>query len=287
MTKLATLLVSIALIFGVGLSTQAADAKSVLEGAPNFRDVGGYKTKDGRTVKSGIVYRSGEFPRLTDEDVNKLEGLGVKTVVNFLEQSEIDFRGRDRIPEGTKEVHLPIAGEVAGEIVDDLIAAREDGDFSKIPVSINPDVHRLLVNEGREPYAKFLQEVIAANGEPLAYHCSHGVHRTGTATAILLSVLGVPWDTIRADYLLSNDYRAAENKKRIDQLDDLASRNPDVTDRKANLANIEAFYILRGDYIDASHEEIIKRYGSVDAYVREGLGLTREDIKQLRMVLLE
>ena len=172
-----TLIGSFALFFGVSLSTQAADTKSMLEGAPNFRDIGGYKTKDGRTVKSGIIYRSGEFPRLTDEDVKKLDKLGVKTVVNFLEQSEIDFRGRDRVPEGTKEVHLPIAGEVAGEIVDDLIAARKDGDFSKIPVSINPDVHRLLVNEGKEAYAKFLQEVIATNGDPLAYHCSHGVHR--------------------------------------------------------------------------------------------------------------
>jgi len=287
MKKLAAILCSFALIICVGLSTQAADTKSVLEGAPNFRDIGGYKTKEGRTVKTGIIYRSGEFPRLTDEDVTKLDELGIKTVVNFLEQSEIDFRGRDRLPEGTKEVHLPISGEVAGEIVDDLIAARKDGDFSKIPVSINPDVHRLLVNEGKEPYAKFLREVIAANGEPLAYHCSHGVHRTGTATAILLSILGVPWDTIRDDYLLSNDYRAAENKKRIAQLDDLAGQNPDVTDRKANLANIEAFYILQGDYIDASYDEIIKEYGSVDAYVREGLGLTPEDIKQLRMVLLE
>jgi protein-tyrosine phosphatase len=287
MTKLATMLIMIALVFGVSLSTQAADAKSVLEGAPNFRDIGGYRTEDGRTVKPGIVYRSGEFPRLTDEDVKKLDELGVKTVVNFLEQSEIDSRGRDRVPEGTKEVHLPIAGEVAGEIVDDLITARKDGDFSKIPVSINPEVHRLLVNEGREPYAKFLREVIAANGEPLAYHCSHGVHRTGTATAILLSILGVPWGIIRADYLLSNDYRAAENKKRISQLDALASQNPDVTDRKANLANIEAFYILQGDYIDASYDQITKQYGSVDAYVREGLGLTTEEIKQLRMVLLE
>ena len=287
MKKLAAILCSYALIFSVSLSTQAADTKSVLEGAPNFRDIGGYKTKDGRTVKSGIVYRSGEFPRLTDEDVTKLDELGIKTVVNFLEQSEIDFRGRDRVPEGTKEVHLPIAGGMIEEVVEDLITARKDGDFSKIPVSINPDVHRLLINEGKDSYARLLREIIAANGKPLAYHCSHGVHRTGTATAILLSILGVPWETIREDYLLSNEYRAAENKKRIAALDDLAGQNPDVTDRKANIANIEAFYILQGDYIDASYDEMITGYGSVDAYVREGLGLTPEDIKQLRMVLLE
>lgn len=127
------------------------------------------------------------------------------------------------------------------EVVEDLIAARKDGDFSKIPVGINPDVHSLLVDEGKDPCARLLQEVIEANGKPLAYRCSHGIHRTGTATAILLSIVVVPWDTIREDYLLSNEYRAAENKKRIAALDDLADQNPDVTNRKANLANIEAF----------------------------------------------
>ncbi len=130
-----------------------------------------------------------------------------------------------------------------------------------------------MVNEGKDPYARLLQEVIEANGKPLVYHCSHGVHRTGTFTAVLLSILGVPWDTIREDYLLSNEYRAAENKKRIAALDDLAGQNSEVTDRKANLSNIEAFYILQGDYIDASYDEMINSYGSVDAYVREGLGL--------------
>ena len=72
MKKLAAILCSYALIFSVSLSIQAADTKSVLEGAPNFRDIGGYKTKDGRTVKSGIIYRSGEFPRLSYEDVKNL-----------------------------------------------------------------------------------------------------------------------------------------------------------------------------------------------------------------------
>ena len=59
MTKLATMLIMIALVFGVSLSTQAADAKSVLEGAPNFRDIGGYRTEDGRTVEAEPGVRAG------------------------------------------------------------------------------------------------------------------------------------------------------------------------------------------------------------------------------------
>ena len=79
--------------------------------------------------------------------------------------------------------------------------ARITGDFSKVPADLNPEIHRLLVVEAKDYYAKLLREIIAVDSQPLVYHCSHGVHRTGTATAILLSALGVPWENVREDYL--------------------------------------------------------------------------------------
>jgi protein-tyrosine phosphatase len=57
----------------------------------------------------------------------------------------------------------------------------------------------------------------------VVYHCSHGVHRTGTATAILLSALGVPWETVPEDYLLSNKYRVEEVNRRNSDLRLLAA----------------------------------------------------------------
>ncbi|MEE9380086.1 MAG: tyrosine-protein phosphatase, partial [Hyphomonadaceae bacterium] len=71
-----------------------------LNGQPNFRDIGGYETRDGRKIKSGLVYRSGELPKLTDEDVETLRELGIKTVINFLTPGEIEWRGKDRLPDG-------------------------------------------------------------------------------------------------------------------------------------------------------------------------------------------
>lgn len=79
-----------------------------LDGQPNFRDVGGYETTDGRTVKWGEVYRSGELPRLSDEDVAKLEELDIRTVVSFLTEKEIEARGPDRLPEGVEEQPRPM-----------------------------------------------------------------------------------------------------------------------------------------------------------------------------------
>ena len=82
-----------------------------LDGQPNFRDIGGYNTVDGKTVKWCQVYRSGELPRLSDEDLMMLDSLGISTVISFLTQPEIDAKGKDRLPEGVNEISIPIDTE--------------------------------------------------------------------------------------------------------------------------------------------------------------------------------
>lgn len=264
-----------------------ADRHVVLDGQPNFRDLGGYKTTDGRTVKWGQIYRSGELPRLSDADVARLEGLGIRTVVNFLTPLETEARGVDRLPDGVREVSQPISGGAGGGLAKVVSEARQTGDFSEVPVELNAEIHRLIVQEAREQYATLLREVADASSRPLAFHCSHGVHRTGTAAAILLAALGVPWETVRADYLLSNDYRKEEVEKRLTQLQQLAAENQGIEPDQVDTTNMEAFYILEGSYIDATHDQIVKEYGSLDGYLRKGLGLSEAEIERLRTELLE
>lgn len=257
-----------------------------LEGQPNFRDLGGYRTADGRTVKWGQVFRSGELPRLSDDDVAKLEELGLVTVVDFLTEAEIADRGPDRLPDGVKKVPLPMQAGNLGELTAVVTDARKTGDFSSVPPEINPDIHRRLMEEGRDYYAALLRQIADPDSRPLVFHCSHGIHRTGTASAILLSALGVPWETVREDYLLSNDARKDEIKKRLGQLKELDAKNRGIPIDEVDTTNMEAFYVLDGTYIDAALDQAVKDYGSMDAYIREALGLTDEEIEQLREELL-
>jgi protein-tyrosine phosphatase len=256
-----------------------------LDGQSNFRDLGGYQTADGREVKWGEVFRSGELPRLSDADVDRLDALGVRSVVNFLTPAEIEQRGEDRLPDGVREIEAPIAG--AGDDLALLVLeARKTGDFSGIPPELNADIHRILITEAEEEYATLLRAVADPANRPLVFHCSHGVHRTGTAAAILLSVLGVPWETVRDDYLLSNHYRADEIDRRLAELRALAAESQGVPPDAVDTTNMEAFYRLQGAYIDASLEEAVHQHGSMEAYAREGLGLTEAEIEALREQLL-
>jgi protein-tyrosine phosphatase len=268
-------------------ATTSHERHIALDGQPNFRDLGGYQTTDGRTVKWGEVYRSGELPRLSDEDIAKLEELDIRTVVSFLTEREIAARGPDRLSDGTVEVPLPMEAGNMGELAAVAGEARKTGDFSKVPPDLNPEIHRRLIVEAREHYAALLREIADPANRPLVFHCSHGVHRTGTATAILLSALGVPWETVREDYLLSNTYRKEEVDHRLAQLRDLYAETNGIPPEEVDTTNMEAFYVLQGAYVDAALEQAVEDYGSMETFIREGLGISDEEVDRLRNQLLK
>ena len=258
-----------------------------LQGQANFRDLGGYQTSDCRTVKWRQVYRSGRLPKLTDDDVNQIVELGIRTVVSLLTEDDIDVYGPDRLPSGVRELSLPIDSKTATEMANMLNKALKTGDFSLMSVEMNPEIHRLLIHDGKQKYATLLREVSNPDNRPLVFHCSHGVHRTGTGTAILLSTLGVPWEIVREDYLLSNKYRHDEVQVRLKQLRKMAADKRGIEPEQVDMTNMEAFLIQQGSYIDASKEEMIKEYGLVEAYIRNGMCLSDREIQKLCDELLE
>ena len=258
-----------------------------LEGDPNFRDLGGYETTDGHRVKWGEVFRSGELSHLTPEDVGVLEDLGVRTVVNFLTPEEIEAHGDDLLPPGTRSVKLPIQGDDVGRMSLEAQKAIKTGDFDQLDSTLNPQIHRLLLDDGKAEYAALLRAAIDPASRPLSFHCSHGVHRTGTATALLLSALGVPWETVREDYLLSNTYRGDVNATAMARIRRSVAAQRGVSEDEVDMTNVEAFFVLQPHYIDGTLERAVETHGSIEAYIRDGLGITDDEIAALRRELLE
>ena len=214
-----------------------------LDGQSNFRDLGGYETTDGHRIRSGEIYRSGRLTKLSDADVDRLAGLGIRTVVNLLTEDDVEFYGKDRLPEGATSVSLPIDSDTATRLANDANHALKSGDFAALPPEMNSDIHRLLVRDGLDRYRELLELVADPARRPLVFHCSHGIHRTGTGAAILLSLLGVPWDTVREDYLLSNTFRDDEVGARLAQLRTIAARARGVDESEVDMMNAEALMV--------------------------------------------
>ena len=104
---------------------------------------------------------------------------------------------------------------------------------------------------------------------------------------MLLWSLGVPWDTIREDYLLSNVWRAKEIEKRLNYFQELAASHQNVPPEEVDMTNIEVFYILQGFYIDEVKITIEEDYGSIENYYVKGLGLTAKELLLLKEQLLQ
>ena len=232
-------------------------------------------------------YRSGRLPKLTDADIAELEKRSIQTVASLLTEDDLEVYGPDRLPAGARLVNLPIDSPTVTELANLLTQSLKTGDFSKVPIEMNPEIHRLLIHDGKPQYAELLELISDPVNRPLVFHCSHGVHRTGTGAALLLSALGVPWDTIREDYLLSNKYQHDEVQKRLGQIRQLAAEKRGVPTEQVDMTNMEAFLIQDGTYVDASRAEMLGEYGSVDAYLSQGLGQSAQDINQLQLLSIE
>ena len=255
-----------------------------LEGQSNFRDIGNHTTGNGKSLKSGMLYRSGTLSACSNSDVQILDSLGIKTVVNFLTEEERKVRGEDILPRGTKSVFLPISGE--NQEAEQILEARQTGNFAAVPIELNYNIHALLVDVGKEAYKGFFEVLADADSYPVVFHCSHGVHRTGTATALLMMALDVPWDTIASEYMLSNIYRKEESNARIKALNELAERNPDVVDKTKNLENIKAFYQLNENYIKGTKEAVENEYGNIQNYLNS-IGVDSLTIEKVKSNLLQ
>ena len=255
---------------------------TILDGAPNFRDLGGHRTVDGRRVRSGLVFRSGHLANLTDDDLAKLTSGGVRTVVDFRPQTEREMTGIDLLPEATEYVSIPIGDP---SMAPHVKRALEECDFTVLPDL--RQANRSLINSFGRQLGRMISMTADTDNLPLVFHCIGGKDRTGIAAALLLAILCVPWETVRDDYLQSNGRIGGTVPDQDAFLDSVVKRQDAAPLTDANRAALRRFFVLEAGYIEAAWDEIDRVAGSFDNYVHDGLGLSDPTIRAIRANLLE
>lgn len=242
--------------------------------ASNFRDIGGYPAADGKHVRWGLIYRSGGQPLLTDADVAQIGTLGLAHQVDLRSSEE-----RALAPSRVEGVPYEAIGYSMTSLVNGSAPANGEAVYRKMPLMLAP--HLKLV----------FRDLLARDGA-VAYNCSAGQDRTGFVTAMILSALGVPRDTILADYHLSTALRRPEwEMPKIDA----AAHPGDAAARmfaklQSNPAAKKPQPLKTADgtaFLDYAFNEIKSKWGSVESYLDKEAGVSRMDIVKLRAAYLE
>jgi len=248
-----------------------------LEGVQNFRDIGGYRTSDGRRVKWGLIYRSAELSRLTPQDLVEITGLNIQSVHDL--RSLEERRSEPTTWTGTQTPRF-----IAHDYTMDMAALADlfrDVTTPELARDAFTGLYPHLLDIQQPQEAALFEDLLKAEGATL-YHCTAGKDRTGLATALILSALGVPRDVILYDYELSNRFYDAGLARQ---------GNEDGADRSA-LAQLPAdvisvFMSVDARYLRAVFDRIESEYGTVEAYLDQKLGVDAAAIARLRNLYTE
>jgi protein-tyrosine phosphatase len=252
-----------------------------LEGAPNFRDIGGYVTVNGKHVRWGEVYRSNELSKLTGADAHRIATLHLMSVVDL--RTEDERRSAPSVwlqaPINTYLSPKTTLAPAMNIILAD--AATPEGAGAGITrfYAQMPDAYR-------DEYAAIFHG-IAAGRLPMLVHCTAGKDRTGVAIAVLLSTLGVPREAVVEDYELTEKLvpaRAASAQQPAPIGGATATLSPLA---QLPVESREALWRSDPAYISAALNSIEREYGSMDRYVERGLGVSESEVRAVRKRLLQ
>jgi len=257
-----------------------------LEKGVNFRELGGYQTTDGRTVKYHKILRSAGLADLTDADLQYLKDYGLKIDVDFRSKQEIDKKP-DKRPAGVRYVWAPVFEEdetKSSEVQSDSYIPEIDGDPTDGYAHM-VDVYRDIITKdsSKAAYRKFFNQLLLNknDNEVLIFHCSAGKDRTGMGAVFLLTALGVPFETIKEDYLLTNVANKEFVTDLLGLLDSKGYKDPDVINSVKDLMTVHY------NYLATAIKTINKTYGNIDKYIKNELKVSPSEIESLKKIYLE
>ncbi|WP_425260726.1 tyrosine-protein phosphatase [Rubrivivax sp. RP6-9] len=237
-----------------------------LQGATNFRDLGGYPGDAGRPVRWRRIFRSDHLGHLTEADKAAIAALGVARA--------LDFRGVQE--RAAMPYALPSLAQHSLAIEPSVVQRMHEAGSAGRAVTpalvtgLMEDLYRELVDAHAPRFAEVFQHLLDDDA-PLLFHCTAGKDRTGVAAALILLALGVPRDLVLQDYLLTNElYRSPHHR---------GDAPPDPV--------MAVLWGVQPSFLDAALRRVETAHGGIDTYLRERIGLSTAALADLRARCLD
>jgi protein-tyrosine phosphatase len=235
-----------------------------LEGAVNFRDLGGYATEDGLRTRWRVLFRADGLSELTETDLEVMRELGIRTVVDLRSGQEVEQSRFNVEAHPVTFHHYPF-----------IKALPNAEDFSRAPGFLGTQYTEML-DEATPQIIGALSALAAPEARPAVFHCTAGKDRTGLLSALVLSLLGVPEETVIADYALSGAAMTRLRAKLIEK----------YPDGKSLIADSDVLFSADPSNMVVLFAHLRNRYGTVAGYAAR-VGVPEDVVQRLRQSLLE
>lgn len=244
----------------------------------NLRDYGGYSVAGGGRVRMGVLFRSGHHAEASDDDLAVISKLSLAHVVDLRGDNERARHSCKRPDDFTAQVHF-FAGETAG-LAPHLAAAEDSIDAESAHAAMTALYAALPDRKGLNwILARYFEAL--ADGKPSLVHCAAGKDRTGMAVDLLHHVVGVHPDDAMEDYLLTNS--SPRNEERIAHGMALMGGKYGAKDE----ASLRVLMGVHEDYLLAARRSVTERFGSIDAYLKQALGVDAAKRDALKAQLVD
>ena len=260
-----------------GNEVLASERKLGMEGTPNFRDFGGYQTADGRRVKWGYLYRSGQLSTLSDRDIDLLANLELDLICDFRREEE-QASDPSRLPaqRPPKVASLPIIPGSNSRFFEEA-EKQGEGQLSfgrQAMFDFMVEINRDFAEGQRETYGRMFREILALEDTRFLVHCAAGKDRTGFAVALVLLTLGVPREVVMRDYMLTARFFSPDREmKRLQAKYGMEHVETDA---------VRPMLEVHEDYLARALASIDEGYGDVERYLSEALGVDIPEQEELR-----
>lgn len=253
-----------------------------LKGINNFRDFGDYRTKNGMMVKKGMLYRSGNLTKASDNDLKIFSSIGIKVVCDLRAHKE-RIKRPDRFPPNSniKYIHIPIKSKRNNDsgfilnLLSLIFGEARKLDFNEL----FKEIYQEFVTDFSPEFSKIIKLVADSNNLPILIHCTGGKDRTGFACALVQLILGLPLELVMQDYLLTTEYLKEFKNEILNRYRFLSIFG---ISRKRFLPFFEA----RKEYLEEAFDQIKKDYGTVEDYIKKGLGINDKLYQKLHSTLI-
>jgi protein tyrosine/serine phosphatase len=238
-----------------------------LEGVDNFRDFGDYPTAGGRRLKPGALYRSASHARATDADLERLAALEIAVVVDLRRREEREREPSRRPANFAGRVIVNDDGPEHDSWMNHITSAELSAESFRTYLI---DYYRTAPFDDRhlDLFARYFQALVEAEG-PVLIHCAAGKDRTGILAALTHHLAGVHPDDIAADYLLTNDPERLARRLPL-----AAQAIREASGRLPDEAAVMTAMGVDSIYLETAFAAMAEKFGAVDAYLEQALGVT-------------